>query len=232
MKNGKNLIIVSQSLLVNLKSNLGYIHNVETLGTIPYNDLVKELDNDDRKNAFWINIYNSFMRIKIKNPKDMKTYPKFEFFSKDDIKISNLKLSLDDIEHKILRKSKLKLFRGYVTNIFAYGWERELRVKKLDNRIHFALNCGARSCPPISSYDDETISKQFEVSKKNFILNDSKFDSSTNTLSVSRIFFWYLGDFQGKKGVIEIHREIGIVPKDLDPGQIKLSFNTYTWEIL
>ena len=64
MKNGKNLIIVSQSLLVNLKSNLGYIHNVETLGTIPYNDLVKELDNDDRKNAFWINIYNSFMRIK------------------------------------------------------------------------------------------------------------------------------------------------------------------------
>ena len=72
-------------------------------------------------------------------------------------------MSLDDIEHGILRRSKIKWSEGYFNKLFPSKFEKENRVNKVDYRIHFALNCGARSCPPIAFYDPEKLDKQLDV---------------------------------------------------------------------
>jgi hypothetical protein len=64
--------------------------------------------------------------------------------------------SLDDIEHGVLRANRGHPAAGGRPQ---FGPEdprrRGLVVQELDPRIHFALNCGARSCPPIRVYTEE-----------------------------------------------------------------------------
>ncbi|MBB3696738.1 DUF547 domain-containing protein [Flammeovirga yaeyamensis] len=115
------------------------------LKNIELEELKLQLYNDRRRKAFWINIYNAYYQIHIEDYK----HEKLMIFSKRIIEIANHKFSLDDIEHGILRKLNFKYGLGYVPLLFADKVIKELAVEKLDYRIHFALNCGAKSCPPI-----------------------------------------------------------------------------------
>ena len=54
--------------------------------------------------------------------------------------------------------------------------------------IHFALNCGALSCPAIRVYKARTIDRALENAARNFI--DSDVIIHGNTVRVSRIFKW------------------------------------------
>ena len=66
-------------------------------------------------------------------------------FGKKIIDIAGKRISLDEIEHGLLRHSKVKWGLGYINNIFPSHFEKMNRVSKVDYRIHFALNCGAGS---------------------------------------------------------------------------------------
>ena len=68
-------------------------------------------------------------------------------------------MSLDKIEHGIIRKSKIKYIQGYFSKWFPDKFEKLFRMKKLDNRIHFALNCCTKSCPQIRLYTPKDIDK-------------------------------------------------------------------------
>lgn len=62
--------------------------------------------------------------------------------------MGSLLFSLDDIEHGILRCNTPP--PGASDSPFDASDERKpLSLTRLDPRLHFALNCGARSCPPI-----------------------------------------------------------------------------------
>lgn len=41
-------------------------------------------------------------------------------------------------------------------------------VKDMDKRIHFALNCGAKSCPPIKVYTPETLEEGLQSAAATF----------------------------------------------------------------
>merc|ERR1719184_519606 len=45
----------------------------------------------------------------------------------------------------------------------------KVSLTKLDPRLHFALNCGARSCPPIRIYTEERINSQLEMATESFL---------------------------------------------------------------
>lgn len=93
------------------------------------------------------------------------------------------------------------------TNITLNGIENDMIRKKYnDARIHFALVCGAISCPPIPSYSfkPEKLEAQLDVLTKQSIQNNNftKYDSKNNKLNVSMLFEWYKEDFIKSKGSV------------------------------
>jgi len=81
-----------------------------------------------------------------------------------------------------------------------------------DPRVHFALNCASRSCPPIGVYGAEQIDAQLDLAAQNFIANDVAVDEERGEVQLSSIFRWYAGDFGGRDGVIE--RLVRYLPAD------------------
>ena len=72
--------------------------------------------------------------------------------------VGGLLFTLDEIEHGILRVNKGHPKDG--KPMFNDDKRKKLMVESLDPRIHFALNCGAASCPPIRIYQKEKLDKQ------------------------------------------------------------------------
>ncbi len=223
-----NLIALSQSLLLNTKMGDSVHAQLDTLANhINLADLQSQLKNDDDKKAFWINIYNAFTQILLSNnPAQYKS--RGNFFSSKQILIAGQKWSLDFVEHGILRHSKNKLAMGYLNKIFPSSIEKMLRVNKLDYRIHFALNCGAKSCPPIAFYEAASIEMQLELATKSFIKNEIEWDKINNEAYVPKIFSWFIGDFNGKAGIVDILHKYGKVPEDYVPA---IKFKDYNWTL-
>ena len=72
-------------------------------------------------------------------------------------------------------------------------------VLPLDNRIHFALNCGASSCPPVKTFSTEAVLEELRVVTMAFLEGDdnAKVDVANKTVWLSAIFNWFKGDFGG-----------------------------------
>ena len=143
------LIALSQNLLYNVKMGADTRPQLDSLAIVSPQVLVDELQTEDEKLAFWLNVYNAYIQIKLKENSGQYV-KRSQFFSTKSIVIAGQKLSLDAIEHGILRHSKTKLSLGYFTKWFPNTFEKTHRLKAVDYRIHFALNCGAASCPPIA----------------------------------------------------------------------------------
>jgi hypothetical protein len=144
------------------------------------------------------------------------------------INIAGKKLSLDFIEHSLLRRSKNKYSLGYLNKIFTNKFERAHRVSKLDWRIHFALNCGAKSCPPIAFYNAARLNEQLNVATKNFLLSECIYTPSKNIIAVPAFMSWFRRDFKGKKGILAILKTNGIVKQNAKPA---IKFKKYDWSL-
>ena len=68
-------------------------------------------------------------------------------------------------------------------------------LKIFDHRIHFALNCGGLSCPPIVSYQAELIHEQLNWAEENFGHSEFLIDHGLKQITCSSIFVWYRNDF-------------------------------------
>ena len=74
----------------------------------------------------------------------------------------------------------------------------QFAVVPLDHRIHFALVCGARSCPPIGFYEADQIDFQLQLAAMSFINSPQvKILPQEGTVLISMIFKWYKVDFGG-----------------------------------
>jgi len=91
-------------------------------------------------------------------------------------------VSLDHVEHDLIRKD----YR--------------------EPRVHFALVCAARSCPPLrpEPYTPEKLDEQLEDQGRIFMNTPSKnrVDLEKRTAYLSKIFKWFSGDFEGHAGSI------------------------------
>ena len=197
------------------------------LKSTSYETLALELHSDDLKKTFWLNVYNGLVQEELTlNPSAYKQ--RSQFFSRKILKLKDLELSLDDIEHGILRRSKSLFSFGYFDHFFVESWEKKLRVETLDFRIHFALNCGAESCPAILFYDETKIDKQLDKATSGFLAGDIEFDPKLNTVKLSRLFFWFNGDFGGHSGIVSI------VNRYLDLAMNKnttFAYKKYDWDL-
>lgn len=225
--NTNQLVQLSQNFVYAAKTNEPTQLLVEAIKNIPFDTLQKNLATDAEKKAFWINLYNGFTQVLLKTEPE-KYNSRSSFFTGKQIEIAGRLLSLDDVEHGLLRRSKIKWSRGLLNKIFVGGWEKKLRVDKLDYRIHFALNCGAKSCPPIAFYKAATIDEQLSVATKAYLQSEVEYDSLENELKLPMLMSWFRADFGGKKGMMKILEAAGLKINQTKP---KISFKEYDWTL-
>lgn len=185
----------------------GIGRHTRMLATLDEDELTDVLANDRERLAFWVNLYNAAV---LRQPDyDFSTWrARAQFFSRPALTVAGRSLSLDDIEHGILRRSRLKLGLGYVANPLASRYQRRYRVHVVDPRIHFALNCAAASCPPIAAYRAADIDEQLDLATRSY-LTGSVTDEVTG-ITVPSVCLWFIGDFGGPPGMRHFLRNHGV----------------------
>jgi thiol-disulfide isomerase/thioredoxin len=221
------LVQLSQEFMYAAKTDDETASFIAALSHLEMSELIATIKTDDDKKAFWINLYNAYTQTSLKKkPEQYKS--RGAFFGSKQIEIAGKKFSLDDIEHGILRRSKIKWSLGHLNKLFPGKTEKKLRVDKLDYQLHFALNCGAKSCPPIAFYKPENINQQLELATKAYLRSEVEYDETTNTVKLPTLMSWFRRDFGGKKKMLELLRQLSIVPADKKP---KIKFKPYDWTL-
>ncbi len=222
-----SFVKLSQDFMYAAKTNESTSVYIKQLQELNYNELLTGLKTDDDKKAFWINLYNAYTNASLHaNPDQYKSRNKF--FKNNNIVVAGKTFSLDKIEHGILRRSSIKWSLGYFSKLFPDKTEKELRVDKLDYRIHFALNCGAKSCPPIAFYNPEHLSTQLDVAATAYLSSEVNYNAQTNILKLPAILSWFRRDFGGKKKMVELLKSKQLLASAVNP---KVTFKKYDWTL-
>lgn len=156
--------------------------------------------------AYWINAYNAFTIDLIVDNYPVSSILKLDGGKTWDVKrivLGGKKYSLNQIENEILRPE----FK--------------------DARIHFALNCAARSCPPLynKAFTAKNLERALEQRTRQFV-NDARFNAiSAGKASVSKIFEWYAADFGDLKTFLNKYANV-----KLNTGA-QIGFQEYIWEL-
>lgn len=154
-----------------LESFLGALQ-AEKLGTL----------NRQEQKAYWMNLYNAMtvavvLRAypigSIRDIELSKGVSKAGPWDAKIMRVEGVELSLNDIEHRILRPL----------------WK--------DNRVHFALNCASLGCPNLAPVPFTAVNSQALLNRgaKSFIQSERGASFEGNTLILSSLFDWYKEDF-------------------------------------
>ena len=173
-------------------------------------DVVADSLGRDEQLAYWINLYNAAtVQLVLEHAPSISIRdidgPEKSPWQRIVARVAGRELSLDAIEHEIVRPR--------------FG----------DPRIHFALNCAARGCPPLraEAYTGERLQAQLEAATR-AVLNDPQFidasqcGSERGVLRLSRLFEWYADDFGEMRAFLDRYRpepiaaECGIEYMDYD----------------
>eukprot|EP01121_Diplochlamys_sp_Union-15-3_P015516 TRINITY_DN514_c0_g1_i1.p1 TRINITY_DN514_c0_g1~~TRINITY_DN514_c0_g1_i1.p1 ORF type:complete len:232 (+),score=27.42 TRINITY_DN514_c0_g1_i1:281-976(+) len=198
-----------------------------------------KLSEEERK-AFFLNIYNAlvihgYIAKGVPGLKD-----RLFFYQTTCYRIGPFVYSLDDIEHGILRgnKSSPSFLSPSVT--FSSSDPRLAYCCKLDPRIHFALVCGAKSCPPIRLYSASNLERGLNLATQAFCNSPDNFRISLaeSKVELSQIFNWYAKDF-GSTNRDLLQFIAGYLNEDvlsqlkilLSNEDIRVSYFKYDWEL-
>ncbi|XP_077981062.1 uncharacterized protein LOC144436208 [Glandiceps talaboti] len=147
--------------------------------------------------AFFINIYNALVihaNVEVGPPTNL--WQRYKFFNNVSYVIGGQVYCLQDIENGVLRSNRRGL--GMLSKPFGSKDPRiNVALKECEPMIHFALVCGAKSCPPIKTYSADGIDEQLKLAGEAFLESEDGCDviPSKNQIKLSQIFKWYKGDF-------------------------------------
>ncbi|MBK9255486.1 MAG: DUF547 domain-containing protein [Saprospiraceae bacterium] len=221
-----NYQYTAQEFVRALKNGEDIKNYIEIFRYCKHSDLQNQIATDDQKKTFWINLYNAYIQVILKeNPE--KYNDRSKFFKEKQIDIGGEKVSFADIEHGVLRRSKNELFLGYISKLFPSSFEKKFRVNEIDYRIHFALNCGAKSCPPVAIYNIERINEQLEAGTEKYLKEVTVYNSSVRTAYTTSLFSWFRGDFGGIKGIKSILLNLNLIPDE----DVTLKISEYDWTL-
>jgi uncharacterized protein DUF547 len=176
--------------------------------------------------AYWINLYNINVvgivvdHYPVASIRDISTDPivRLNVFKKVSVQAKKGAMSLNDVENDKIRE----------------GFK--------DPRIHFAINCAAKSCPPIRTepYEGAKINDQLDDQVRKFLAgpNGARIEKKgvQVVLHVTKILDWFSADFQ-KWGGGQIAFLKRFVPPDIRKqmdaagSQIDLKFDDYDWKL-
>jgi len=174
--------------------------------------------NQDQQIAYLVNLYNAQTLKLIIDNYPLASIKKIGWlpgaaWRKKFFPLFKENISLDHIEHEILRK------------------------KYNVPEIHFALVCAAKGCPPLldQAYRADRLGKQLASQGKKFLANPTKnrIDVANRKVRLSPIFKWFAEDFEKKSGSV-----IGFIQdylptaesKKLSPG-FRIEYTEYDWSL-
>ncbi|MED7820349.1 MULTISPECIES: DUF547 domain-containing protein [unclassified Francisella] len=138
--------------------------------------------NKNQQLAYWINMYNMLtiqvilQHYPVKSITDIDKgwFGNSKVWDQRVVKINGKELTLNDIEHRIIRPI----------------WH--------DPRVHSAVNCASISCPNLSkeAYQGNQINAQLNKSFTTWINSSKGFEIKDNNIYISKIFDWYGSDFR------------------------------------
>jgi hypothetical protein len=160
--------------------------------------------------AFYLNAYNAWIlhealgRYPTKSVKDLL----FTFFTGQRIKVAGEDMSFNHLEKDIIRP------------------------KFNEPRVHFALNCASRSCPPLNPepFRGDKLDTQLENAAVAFINSPKGVDYKPDkkTAALSAIFNWYKDDFKAAGGPIAFINKRRNPPL---PNDVKITYQSYDWSL-
>jgi len=192
-----------------------------------------ELVGRSARLAFWINVFNALVLhaiVALEIRRSVHEVPLF--FTRVSYRVGGFRLSLDDIEHGLLRSNRRRHFPPFRA-LGRLDPRGALALDHVDPRIHFALNCGAQSCPPVGVYRAQAIDQQLDLAARNFINQTVALDS-TGRITCSKIFRWYRADFASAGGVVPFllrYLDEGPVRAALAAAPPRLRWTSYQWTL-
>ena len=167
--------------------------------------------------AYWINAYNAFTirlildHYPLKSIKDIGSKIQIPFvttpWAHKFIPMGKEKMSLDNIEHGILRK------------------------RFNDPRIHFTLVCASLSCPRLrnEAYVGDRLPEQMDDQGRDFLNNPAKNKVGQAQAQLSKYFDWYKGDWKanGQSVLYWVNRYADTKMME----DTKITYLTYDWNL-
>lgn len=136
--------------------------------------------------AYWINMYNAATLDVVLDHYPVSSIKKINLgggglfgsgpWSRKILNVEGRKLSLDDVEHRIVRP----IFRNPLS--------------------HYALNCASYSCPNLadSAFTTKNLDALMAVNAVKYVNHQRGVDVKRGTIIASKIYSWYAGDFGGR----------------------------------
>ncbi|RJG51661.1 DUF547 domain-containing protein [Motilimonas pumila] len=142
----------------------------------------------DQQMAYWINLYNAATvaliveAYPVSSIKRVGSWFNLGPWDQEVVSISGHKLSLNDIEHQILRPI----------------WQ--------DPRIHYAVNCASIGCPNLAkqAYHEGNLEAQLEQQALEYVNHPRGVRVENDQLYLSSIYHWYQEDF-GSFNELKLH---------------------------
>lgn len=169
--------------------------------------------------ALFINAYNAAtLKLVLEHYplKSIKDIPSKDRWDAERWTVAGEPLSLTDIEHKVLRK-------------------------RFDEpRIHFAVNCASTSCPPLraEAYTGGKINEQLQAAAEYFNrdFGGARWDAASKTLTLSKIYDWYEGDFKRQGDLVSFVAKYAKpeMAKELDAlgnKNVNVEHESYDWSL-
>ena len=180
----------------------------------------------EQRFAFWINVYNAHTIQKVVDNYPIKSIRKLDkafgvktVFNQEWIPMRRFdpdedgdELSLNDIEHEILR------------------------ARFPDARVHAAINCASVSCPPLRSeaFVATELDRQLQEQMSAFVVDTkrNKLDRDDERLRLSEIFKWFREDFERDAGSVRDYL-IRYAPTEQASfiRQAKIRYLDYDWDL-
>jgi glutaredoxin len=132
------------------------------------------------KIAFFVNVYNALVvhGFVVLGP-PTNHLKRYRFFSSTSYIVSGRCYSLNDLENGVLRSNR-KPPANFRRPFSSSDPRLKVALEEVDPRIHFALVCGAKSCPPVRTYTPANINEELKVATEAF------FESESLTVDTSR----------------------------------------------
>lgn len=164
------------------------------------------LRNQNVQRAFWINLYNTLVLdgiiVRGLYPHNGSQQVGRAFFTQTAYIVGGQRMSCDDIEHGILRANRRLTYFG-AKHFHTFDPRLKWVIEPFDARVHFALNCGSRSCPPIRVYSPEKLDSELDLAARSYLATHMKIGYETCTLYLTPIFMWFASDFGEREDILD-----------------------------
>lgn len=190
-----------------------------------------EIEGDPARIAFWANLYNALLLHRLcRKPLRGSVLRHLRLFSGVAYEVGGHPYTLNLIEHGVLRANRRPPF----------GFRRPMRgsdprlasvLTGPDPRIHFALNCGANSCPPIRAYDPIELEAQLEAATRGYLEAESSVDGDGRRVTLPGLMRLYSADFGARDEQLDFAgRYLPGVRKCLKAGSgVRVDYSRFDW---